>query len=99
MSDFLIYPIILPLIAGAAAIIVRNSPEKSFILALTSAGLQLVAAVLLLYQVHLNGTIATQVGNWQARPKLIALGIVLRLANVPAILGRADFADPLRLRL
>jgi len=66
MSDFLIYPIILPLTAGAAAIIVRNSPGKSFILALTSAGLQLMAAVLLLYHVHLNDIIATQVGNWQA---------------------------------
>ena len=66
MSDFLIYPIILPLTAGAAAIIVRNSPGKSFILALASAGLQLMAAVLLLYHVHLNDIIATQVGNWQA---------------------------------
>ena len=66
MSDFLIYPIMLPLTPGAAAVVVRKSPEKSAVLALTSAGLQLLAAGLLLHHVLLNGIIATQIGNWQA---------------------------------
>ncbi len=66
MSQLLTLPIILPLAAGAAAVMVRKNPGHSFVLALASAGLQLIAAGLLLRHVHLDGILATQIGNWPA---------------------------------
>ena len=66
MSGLLIFPIMLPLAGGAAAVFVKNNPKRSIQLALTSAGLHTLISGLLLYHVHLNGILATQIGNWPA---------------------------------
>jgi multicomponent Na+:H+ antiporter subunit D len=66
MSGLLIWPILLPLAGGVAAIFVRTDSGRSFIVALTSAGFHTIAGGLLLWHVHLNGIIATQIGNWPA---------------------------------
>jgi multicomponent Na+:H+ antiporter subunit D len=66
MSGLLIWPILLPLAGGVAAILVKTGARRSFYVALTSAGFHTVAGGLLLWHVHLNGIIATQIGNWPA---------------------------------
>lgn len=66
MSELLVLPIILPLIGGAAAVVVRGSARQSLYLALTIATLHTIAAGLLIYQVHTGGIFATQIGNWPA---------------------------------
>jgi multicomponent Na+:H+ antiporter subunit D len=66
LSALLTLPIILPLAGGAAAIAVRKSASRSLRLALTSAGLHVIAAILLIKHVQTNGIIATQIGNWPA---------------------------------
>jgi multicomponent Na+:H+ antiporter subunit D len=66
MSGLLIWPILLPLAGGVAAIFVRTGSRRSFIVALTGAGFHTIAGGLLLWHVHLNGIIATQIGNWPA---------------------------------
>jgi multicomponent Na+:H+ antiporter subunit D len=66
MNGLLIFPIILPLAGGAAAILVRHNPGRSFYLALISAGLHAISSGLLLYHIHLHGILATQIGNWSA---------------------------------
>jgi multicomponent Na+:H+ antiporter subunit D len=66
MSGVLIWPILLPLAGGVAAILVKTAARRSFYVALTSAVLHTVAGGLLLWHVHLNGIIATQIGNWPA---------------------------------
>ena len=66
MSGLLILPILLPLAGGAAVILVKADARRSFYLALTSAGLHTMAAGLLFWHVHLNGILATQIGNWPA---------------------------------
>ncbi|MGD8947237.1 MAG: hypothetical protein PVI62_11285, partial [Desulfobacterales bacterium] len=66
MSELLILPIILPLVGGAAAVMVRKSARRSFGLALTNAVLHTIAGSLLIYHVHTHGIFATQIGNWPA---------------------------------
>jgi multicomponent Na+:H+ antiporter subunit D len=66
MSGLLTWPILLPLAGGVAAIFVRTGSRRSFVVALTSAGLHTIAGGLLLWHVHLNGIIATQIGSWPA---------------------------------
>jgi len=66
MSELLILPIILPLVGGAAAVMVRKSARRSLQLALTNAGLHTIAGSLLIYHVHTHGIFATQIGNWPA---------------------------------
>ncbi len=64
MSGLLIWPILLPLAGGVAAIFVKQV-QAIFQLALTTAD-SIRAGGLLLWHVHLNGIIATQIGNWPA---------------------------------
>jgi multicomponent Na+:H+ antiporter subunit D len=66
MSELLIWPIILPMAGGAAAVLFRKNLRRSQILVLGGAGLHLIAAGLLLFEVNRRGIIATQVGNWPA---------------------------------
>jgi multicomponent Na+:H+ antiporter subunit D len=66
MSALLIGPILLPLAGGVTAIFVKTGARRSFYVALTSAGFHAVTGALLLWHVHLNGIIATQIGNWPA---------------------------------
>jgi multicomponent Na+:H+ antiporter subunit D len=66
MNGLLIWPILLPLAGGVTAIFVRTGARRSFYVALASAGFHTVAGALLLWHVHLNGIIATQIGNWPA---------------------------------
>jgi multicomponent Na+:H+ antiporter subunit D len=84
MSELLILPIILPLIGGAAAVVVRKSVRRSFGLAFTGAALHTIAGSLLIYQVHSDGIFAMQIGNWPA-----PFGITLvadRLSTVMVII-------------
>ena len=66
MSGLLVLPILLPLAGGAAAILIKNDPKRSLQLALTGAGLHAIVSGLLLYHVHVNGILATQMGNCPA---------------------------------
>jgi multicomponent Na+:H+ antiporter subunit D len=66
MSGMLILPILLPLAGGVAAIFMKSDARRSFYLALTGAGLHVLAGALLLQHIHLNGILATQLGNWPA---------------------------------
>ena len=66
MNGLLIWPILLPLAGGVTAIFVKTGPRRSFYVALTIAGFHTLAGALLLWHVHLNGIIATQIGNWPA---------------------------------
>ena len=66
MSELLVLPIIVPLIGGAAAVVVRKSARRSFWLAFTGAALHTIAGSLLIYQVHTDGIFAMQIGNWPA---------------------------------
>jgi len=81
MSGLLIFPILLPMAGGAAAILVKSNPRASLLLALTGAGLHALASGLLLYHVHLNGILATQIGNWPA-----PFGITLVADHLSAVL-------------
>ena len=81
MRGLLIFPIMLPLAGGIIAILVKTDPKRSLQLALTSAGLHTLTSGLLLYHVHLNGILATQIGNWPA-----PFGITLVADHLSAVL-------------
>ncbi len=81
MSGLLIIPILLPLASGAAAILVKSNPRTSLLLVLTGAGLHTLASGFLLYHVHHNGILATQIGNWPA-----PFGITLVADHLSAVL-------------
>ena len=81
MSKLLILPILLPLAGGAAGILVKNDARRSLQLALISAGLLTLASAWLLYQVHVNGIIASQIGSWTA-----PFGITLVADHLSAVM-------------
>ncbi|MGD1974402.1 MAG: Na+/H+ antiporter subunit D [Desulfobacterales bacterium] len=81
MSGLLIFPILLPLVGGVIAILVKKDPKQSLQLAMINAGLHTLTSGLLVYHVHLNGILATQIGNWPA-----PFGITLVADHLSAVL-------------
>jgi multicomponent Na+:H+ antiporter subunit D len=81
MIGLLIFPILLPLAGGAAAILVRKDARRSLQLALISAALLTLTGAWLLYNVHRNGIVATQIGNWPA-----PFGITLVADHLSAVM-------------
>jgi len=81
MNALLILPILLPLSGGAAGILIKTDARRSLQLALISAGLHTLACSLLLYHVHFDGILATQIGNWPA-----PFGITLVADHLSAVM-------------
>ena len=66
MSALLVLPILLPLLTGACALVVRSSRRIQRRLGVGGAAALFVASILLIVEVERQGVIATQLGNWPA---------------------------------
>jgi len=72
MSVLIALPVIIPLIVGALSLVVLKNHGAQRLLGLLGTGAVLIAAILLLWQTHLNGIKVLEVGSWPA-----PFGIVL----------------------
>lgn len=66
MSVLLVLPILLPLLTGAATLVLRPSRLLQRTLGVAGAAALMVASLLLLAAVTKHGIIATELGNWPA---------------------------------
>jgi multicomponent Na+:H+ antiporter subunit D len=66
MSVLLVLPILIPLLCGASALLLRSSRPAQRFLGVGGAAALLASALLLIAEVERQGVIATQLGNWPA---------------------------------
>ncbi|MDZ7580961.1 MAG: Na+/H+ antiporter subunit D [Deltaproteobacteria bacterium] len=81
MSGLLVLPIILPFAAAATILLLKSNAKGSANIALGAAALHLIAGGMIFSQVHRNGILASQMGNWPA-----PFGITLVADHLSAVM-------------
>jgi multicomponent Na+:H+ antiporter subunit D len=81
VNGLLVLPIILPFAAAATIFLLKASAKGSANIALGAAALHLIAGGMIFSQVHRNGILASQMGNWPA-----PFGITLVADHLSAVM-------------
>lgn len=81
MINLLVYPIIIPMVTAALAILTQNSTRLQRWLGLTGTIAQLMVSVILMWQVIEQGVVVVNLGSWEA-----PYGIVLVADYLSAIM-------------
>src|SRR5690625_5811790 len=81
MTNLLVYPIVIPLVTAALAIVTQNKGRAQRIIGLIGVTVQLVVAAILFWQITRNGFLVLNMGGWEA-----PFGIVLVADYLSAIM-------------